>query len=85
MCIESSRAEHRSHPADSADMAPIDFFFGYIKGKRFNHNYVSQEDLLNAITEIFTEVDQEALLTVLESWVNPPKWVLKHERKYYTM
>jgi hypothetical protein len=39
---------------------------------------------LNAITEIFTLVDQKVLLSIFESWVNRPKWAVNHNRKYYT-
>jgi hypothetical protein len=38
---------------------------------------------LNAITELFTGVDQELLPFVFDYWVNRLKWVIKHERKYY--
>jgi hypothetical protein len=39
---------------------------------------------LNAVTEIFAGVDQEVLPRVFESWVNRPRWFIKHEWKYYT-
>jgi hypothetical protein len=64
-CVEASRAERLSHPAYSPDMTPNDFFlFGYIKGKPSDYNFESREDLLNAITEIFTGINQEVLLSV---------------------
>jgi hypothetical protein len=84
-CIKASRAEHLLHPDFSSDRAPSDFFLsGSIKGKPSNYNYESREDILNAITESFTGVDQGMLLSVLKSWVNRLKWVIKHEGKYYT-
>jgi hypothetical protein len=71
--------------AYSQNPAPSDFFFfGDIKGKLSDYNYENQEDLLNAITKMFTGIDQEVLLSVFESWANQPKWVTKHEGKYYT-
>jgi hydrogenase maturation factor len=79
-CLEISRAERLPHPACSPDLIPSDFFLsGYIKEKSSDCDCESQEDLLNAITEIFTGVDQEVLLCVFESWVNGLKWVIKHE------
>jgi hypothetical protein len=73
------------HPAYNPDLAPSDFFlFGCIKGKLFDYNYESRDDLLNTITEIVTGVDQEMLLSVFESWTNRLKWVIKHEGRYYT-
>jgi hypothetical protein len=56
------------HPAYNPNLAPSDFFlFEYIKGKLSDYNFESREDLLNAITEIFTGVDQEVLLSAFES------------------
>jgi hypothetical protein len=82
---EVSRAERLPHSAYSSDLAPSDFFlFGYIKEKTSDDNCESREDLSNAIIEILTEVDQELSLSVLESWVNRLKWLIKHEGKYDT-
>jgi hypothetical protein len=39
---------------------------------------------LNGITEIFTGIDHEVLLSVFKSWVNRLKRVIKHEEKYDT-
>jgi hypothetical protein len=84
-CIEASRAERLPHPAYSPDSAPSDFFlFAYIKGRLFDYNCESREDLLNSISEIFTGIDPEVSLSVFESWVNWLNWVIKHEDKYYT-
>jgi hypothetical protein len=70
-CLKASRAERLPHSADSPDLTASDFFlFGYIRGKPSDYNCESREDRLNAITEIFTGVNQEALLNVFESWVN---------------
>jgi hypothetical protein len=83
--IEASRVERLLHPADSPDLAASDFFlFGHIKGKLSDHICKSREELLNAITEIFTGVDQEALLSVFESSASRLTWVIKHDGKYYT-
>jgi hypothetical protein len=67
------------------DPSPGDFsLFGNIKGKLYDYNYENREEFLNAITEIFTGVDQEVLPVVFESWVNQLKWVIKHKEQYYT-
>jgi hypothetical protein len=64
---------------------PSDFFlFEYIKGKPFDYNCERREDLVNAITEILTGVDQEVLLNIFESWVNGLKGMVKQEEKYHT-
>jgi hypothetical protein len=82
-CIEASRAGCLLHPAYSPGLALNDFFFGYIKGKLSDCNCESWADLLNAITEYFTEVDHEVLLKLFESWANRLRWVITHERNYY--
>jgi hypothetical protein len=83
--IETSRSEPLPHPACSLDLAPSDFFlFGYIKRKLPDYNCESREDLLNVITELFTGIKQEVLLSVFESWVNQRKRVIKHEWKHET-
>jgi hypothetical protein len=60
------------------------FLFGYIKGKLSDYNCGRWEDLLNAITEIFSGVDQGGLLSVSKSWANWIKWVTKHDGEYST-
>jgi hypothetical protein len=65
-------------PAYSSNLASSDFFlFRYIKGKLSDYNSESREGLVNAITEIFTGVDQEVPLSAFESRVNWLKWVIK--------
>jgi hypothetical protein len=67
-CIEGSRAERLLYPVYSTDLRPSDFsLFGYVKQKLSDYNCESLEDLLNAIPEIFTGVNQEVLLSVFES------------------
>jgi hypothetical protein len=64
-CIEASRAECLPHPAYNQGLAANDFFlFGYLKGNLSDDNCERREDLLSAITEIFTGIDQEMLLIV---------------------
>jgi hypothetical protein len=59
--------------------APSDFFlFKYTNGKISDYNCERWENLLNAITEIFSRVDQEILLSVFESRANRLKFVIKH-------
>jgi hypothetical protein len=73
--IEASKAERLLHPVYSPDLAPSDFFlFGHIKRTLFDHKYASREGLLNAITDTFTGIDQEVLLSVFKSWGNWFKW-----------
>jgi hypothetical protein len=85
MCIEDSRVERLPHLTYRPDLAPSIFFLlGDVKGKRLDHTCEIREDLLNAIIEIFTGVNQSDLPHVFESWVNRLKWVIKHEGKYST-
>jgi hypothetical protein len=68
MCIQASGAERLPHPAYSSDLTPTDFvLFGFIKGRLCHYDCESREYLLNAITEIFTGVGQEVLLSVFKS------------------
>jgi hypothetical protein len=84
-CIQASRAERRPDPDYSADLAPGDFFlFGSIKGRVSDCNFEGPEDLLSAITDIFTGVNQGVLLNAFEPWVNWLKWVIKHKGKCHT-
>jgi hypothetical protein len=73
------------HPAYSSDLAPGAFFlFIYIKEKLSDYKCESREDLLNVITEIFTGLRQEVLLSVFEPWVNRLKRAIKNEGTNYT-
>jgi hypothetical protein len=66
-CIKALKAKRLPHLV----LAPSDFFLlGYLKGKLSDYNCESREDLLNAITAIFTGVGQEVLLSVFESGTN---------------
>jgi hypothetical protein len=82
-CIEGSRAECLAHLTYSPYLATSGFFFGYTKGKLSDYNCEGHRDLLKAITEMFTGVDQEMVLSIFESWVNRRKCVIKHEGTYY--
>jgi hypothetical protein len=82
--IQPSRAERLPHLAYSPDLVLSDFFlFEYVNNKLCDYNCKSREDLIKAITEIFTRLNQEALLRVFESWLNRGKWVIKHWEKCY--
>jgi hypothetical protein len=84
-CVEASKTEYLLHLTSSPDLAPRNYFlFGPINGKLSDHICESWENLLNTITGIFTGVDQKVLLNVFESWMNRPRWVIKHEWKYDT-
>jgi hypothetical protein len=65
-CLEAHRATRLQHPTYSSDLAPSDFFlFGYGKEKLTNLDCKSREDLKNAITSIFNEIDKQTLIAVL--------------------
>jgi hypothetical protein len=67
-CLGSYQATGLQHPAYSLDHAPSDFFlFGYLKEKLIDFDCTSREDLKNAITSIFTEIDKETLVAVFLS------------------
>jgi hypothetical protein len=68
--IRASKAERLPHPAYSPDLAPSDFFlFEYLKDKLTETNYETQEQLKEAIIGIFTEMPQDALVSVFISWM----------------
>jgi hypothetical protein len=74
-CGKASRAEHLPHSAYGPDLAPSDFIlFGYIIGKLSDDSYESRENLLKAIAEVFSGVDQEVPVNVFQSWVSSLKW-----------
>jgi hypothetical protein len=74
MCIEAPRAERLPYLTYRPDLSPSIFFLlGNVKGKQLDHTCEIREDLLNAIIEIFTGVNQYGLPHVFESWVNQLK------------
>jgi hypothetical protein len=78
---EASKIEDLPHPAYSSDLTTSGFFlFRYIKRKLFYYNCESREDLLNAVTEMFSGVNQEMVLNVFEFWVNRLNWVIRREK-----
>jgi hypothetical protein len=63
-----SKDERLPHPAYSPDFAPSDFFrFGYLKGKMCDSHCESREDLLNTITDIFSQIHKAILISIFES------------------
>jgi hypothetical protein len=82
-CFEAYRATRLQHPANSPDLAPSDFFFGYLKEKLTDFDCRSREDMKSAITSIFNEIDKETLVPVVVSWIEGLKWVIRKKGRYH--
>jgi hypothetical protein len=71
-------------PAYNPDLTPSGLFlFSYIKRKLTEYDIPDGYSLKSAITHIFDETEQEALITVFETWINRFEWVREHERDYF--
>jgi histone-lysine N-methyltransferase SETMAR len=72
------------HPPYSSDLAPSDFFlFGYVKGRLKEMVFPSYEELLDAISEVVTDIESESLTSVFEHWMERLEWVPKNNGDYY--
>jgi hypothetical protein len=78
--LRTAQIKRIPQPSYSPDIAPCDFFlFGYLKEKLTEYDIPDREGLKLAITHIFSEIGQETLITVFETWIKQLKWVIKHE------
>jgi hypothetical protein len=60
-------------------LAPSDFFFfGYIKERLTEINYINMEGVTKPIIAILNEIAKDILFALVESWVTRVKWVIKH-------
>jgi hypothetical protein len=65
-CIQVFRAERLSHPAPSRYIASSDLFLGYLKETMFDDLCASRPDVLEKITDIFSQIDKEVLVRVFK-------------------
>jgi hypothetical protein len=72
------------HPAYSPDIAPSDFFlFGFLKEKLPEYHIPDRESLKSTIMHIFSEMPEETLVAVFETWPKRLKWVIEHNGEYF--
>jgi hypothetical protein len=55
------------HPAYSPNLAPSDFFFGYIKRKFTEYEIPDRESLKSVIAYMFGETGQDAFILIFET------------------
>jgi CRISPR/Cas system-associated endoribonuclease Cas2 len=79
-CLYAHRGARLQHSAYSSDLAPSDFFFGFLKEKLTHFDCWMQEDLRSAITSIFNEIDKKSLIMVVVSWMERSKWAIRKNR-----
>jgi hypothetical protein len=72
------------HRAYSPDLARSGFFlFSYIKRKLTEDDITDDQSSKSAITHVFDEIGQEALVAVFETWINRLEWVTEYEGEYF--
>jgi hypothetical protein len=80
----SMRVKLSPHPPYSPDMAPSDFFlFGYIKQKIAGQEFVSLDDLLEAIREEFGRLSKSFLESVFYEWLIRLQNYLDYQDSYF--
>jgi hypothetical protein len=72
-----------AHPGDSPNLAPSDFFhFGFLREKLPEYQIPDRESRKSTIMQIFGEISEEMLISVLAPWIERLKWVMKHNGDY---
>jgi hypothetical protein len=72
------------HPPYSPDLAPSDFFlFGYVKAKLQGMEFLSDQELLEAIREVVSGIASDTLNAVFEEWMERLEWVSKNNGDSY--
>jgi len=72
------------HPPYSPDLAPCDFFlFGHIKQSLMGRQFESSDEIVSAITVIFSGFGNERLYGVMEEWKNRLRTVIENHGEYY--
>ena len=67
-CVEN-KFNIMPHPPYSPDLAPSDFFlFGYLKEKCKGCRFETVDELIEFITEIFSEINSDVLWSVFNEW-----------------
>jgi hypothetical protein len=82
--LKQSWVKRATHPPDSRDLAPCDFFlFGYIKDRFKGQQFRDQEVLEARVLEIMAGITPEIWDSVFGEWLVSLRWVIKHEGDYY--
>jgi hypothetical protein len=72
------------HPAYRPDLAPSDFFlFGFVTTRLPEYDIPDREGLKSAISQIFTEISKNMLMSVFEAWIKRLRWVNAHQGEYF--
>jgi histone-lysine N-methyltransferase SETMAR len=73
-----------THPPDSPDLAPSDFFlFRYDKDRLQGIVFASGEESLPGISEVLDEIPPETLPRVFEHWIERLELVFQSSSEYY--
>jgi histone-lysine N-methyltransferase SETMAR len=82
--IVSMRVKLAPHPPYSPNLAPSDFFLvGYIKQKIAGHEFVSPDDLLEAIREEFERLSKSFLESLFDEWLIRLQTYLDYQGSYF--
>jgi hypothetical protein len=81
--ITENQIRRVSHPPDSLDLAPSDFWpFGHVKTSLVGQTFDEPEQLLEVITEFLNDIQLPEVVTVLSHWVERVRWVLENNGDY---
>jgi hypothetical protein len=83
--IESGKVQRVPHPLYSPDVTPNDFFlFRYLKDKLRGTLFTRSDDLIFAMTQLFSEIPEIVLKNVFTDRITRLSWVMKKDGEYYT-
>jgi hypothetical protein len=78
-----SRSLRILQPASNPDLAPKELFlFEYLKQQFQGIHVPDRESLKSEIIQIFSEIDPDALISVLEKRIKRFKWVIRNGGEY---
>jgi hypothetical protein len=82
--IASLRLKIATHPLYSPDFAPSDFvLFGYIKQKIAGQEFMSADDLLEAIREALGHLSRPVIESVFYEWMMRFQRYLDYHNSYF--
>jgi hypothetical protein len=83
-CRQGTKAQRMPEQASSPDLAPSDFFLhGFLKRQLQGVHLADREALKSRISQIFSEIDREVLISMFVEWMERHQQVIKNGGEYY--
>jgi hypothetical protein len=77
--------ERAPHPPSSPDISPSDFWlFGILKHNMKDREFQNQQEILNAIAEIWDDLTFEDVQRGFQEWTERLTWVIGNNVEYYS-